>query len=158
MAHPGPPGQFFADLRGQLLGRKVSYRRLAADSLLLYIDCEPGDGRGFTLWFEPIWHFRGPEGVLVGSSQVAEASEAEGAMAAVAEPMDLLSGRAIADVLVEAGTFDLSVEFEGGYRVKTFVSDPTARESWHIRENATGARLDGSPRGLAVVPGDVPPR
>jgi hypothetical protein len=143
---------FFDGLKARLIGHKVTYRRLACDSLLLFIDCDPGDGTGVTLWFEPIWHYSGPNGVLVGSMLVAEASDSEEAMAAVAdEPMALLLGRSIESVTIAPRTFDLMVTFEGDYHVTTFVSDPTSDESWHIRDNTTRLRLKGSPRGLSVV-------
>jgi hypothetical protein len=148
------PDTFFEKLRSGLLGNRVSFRRLACDTLLLYVGCEPGDRKGITIWFDPIWHLRGPGGVLLGSMQVAEASDSEEAMAAVAdEPMAPLLGRLIEGVAIDPMTFDLSVGFEGGYCVCTFAAHAKTDESWHIRENATGARLKGSPMGLTVQPG-----
>jgi hypothetical protein len=147
------PGPFFETLKGQLIGHRVTYRRLACDILLIYLDCEPGDGTGVTIWLDPIWHFCGPEGVLVASMQVAEALDSEETMAAVAdELMASLLGRSIESVVIEPRTFDLMVKFEGDYYVKTSVSDPASEESWHIRDNTTGTRLRGSPQGLSVVP------
>src|SRR5262245_18894426 len=60
------PDDFFETLRRGLLGHAVSFRRLAGDSLLLYIECEPGDPSGITLWLEPVWHLRGPGGGAAG--------------------------------------------------------------------------------------------
>lgn len=83
------PERLFEERRGRTLGRRVSCRRLACDSLLLYLDFEPGDEEGITLWFEPIRHLRGADGVLLGSMQVAAACDSEEAMAAVADgPLD----------------------------------------------------------------------
>jgi hypothetical protein len=145
------PGLFFEELQGRILGRKVSYRRLACDSLLLYLDCQPGDGSGLTIWFEPIWHLRGPDGVLLGSMQVAAACDSEEAMSAVADgPLEPLLGRSIEGVAIDPLTFDLTVCLAGGYSVCTFAADATVDESWHIRENASGTRLEGSPRGLSI--------
>lgn len=138
------PEQFLARLIEHLVGRRVSYRRLACDSLLVY-------KAGATIWFEPPWHFRGPQGVLVGSNQAARAADAQETLDAVASLMDVLDERTIVQIVVEPLTHDLTVTFEGGYSIKTFVSDPTDDESWHIRENATGARLKGSPAGLSIV-------
>jgi hypothetical protein len=144
---------FFEELKTKLVGHGVSYRRLACDSLLVDIDGEPGDGIGVTIWFEPIWYFCRPERVLVGSMQVAEASDTKEAMAAVAdEPMDPLLGRSIENIVIEPRTFDLIVTFQGDYSIKTFVSDPMSDESWHIRDNNSRMRLKGSPKGLYVVP------
>ena len=60
---------YFNHLRANLVNHKVSYTRLAANSLLIYVECEPGDKKGVTIWFEPTWHFCGVEGVLIGSRQ-----------------------------------------------------------------------------------------
>jgi hypothetical protein len=149
------PGPFFERLRVGLEGHRVSYYRLACDTLLLYVDCQPGDDEGIIVWFEPIWHFRGPEGVLVGSRQVADVSETKEGMAAACVPMKVLYGRTIERISIEPATFDLSVSLEGGYRIATFVSDPTQEESWCIREKSTGMGLQGTPEGLLVVPAET---
>jgi hypothetical protein len=65
--------------------------------------------------------------------------------------MDVLHEKEVEQLMVEQLSFDLIVAFAGGYSVKTFVADPTARESWHIRDNATGIRLTGAPTGLSIV-------
>lgn len=149
---PTDPDALFSTLIGGLMGHTISYRRLACDSLLLFVGCEPGDQSGLTIWLEPIWHLRGPGGVLLGSMQVAEACESEEAMSAVADaPLALLLGKRIEGVVVDPQTFDLGVSFEEGYGIFTFVADATTDESWHIRENVSGNRLKGSPRGLDIV-------
>ena len=145
------PEHFLESLRDRLIGRSVSYRRLACDSLLIYVECQPGDEKGLTIWFEPIWHLRGPRGVLVGSMQAAEASKTEGGLDVVCARMDLLCEKSIEEVGVHPLTHDLSVTSAGGYSVNTFVADPTVDESWHIRDNATRVRLKGCPTGLSIV-------
>jgi hypothetical protein len=145
------PRRHLEELKGRILGSKVSYCRLACDSLLLYVGCVPGDESGITLWFDPIWHLRGHDRVLLGSMQVAAVCDSEEAMAAVADgPLAPLLGRSIEGVAIAPLTFDLSVSLEGVYSVCTFVADGSVDESWHIRENGTGTRLKASPEGLSV--------
>jgi hypothetical protein len=145
------PGILFEELQGNILGRAVSFRRLACDSLHLYLDCEPGDRSGLGICFEPIWHFCGPNGVLLGSMQVAAVCESEEAMSAVADgPLKPLLGRVIEGLAIDPLTFDLTVILAGGYRVCTFAADATGDYSWHIRDNATGTSLKGSPGGLSI--------
>jgi hypothetical protein len=147
------PEVLLARLLDGLLAHRISYRRLACDSLLLYVDCEPGDDNGVTIWFEPIWHLYGPDGALLGSMQVAAAADCQKAMAAVADgPMATILGKSVAGVTIDPISFDLTVAVEGGYGIRTFVADATTEESWHIRENSTRIRLQGSPRGLIVQP------
>jgi hypothetical protein len=147
------PWRLFEELRGRILGSKVSFRRLACDSLLLYLDCEPGDGSGITIWFEPIWHLCGPGRVLLGSTQVAAACQSEETMAAVADGhFAPLLGRSVEGIAIDPLTFDLIVLLQDRYSVSTFAADASSDESWHIRENASGTRLKGSPGGLSVQP------
>jgi hypothetical protein len=145
------PGTLFEELQGRILRGEVTYRRLACDSLLLYLDCEPGDASGLTIWFDPIWHLRGPNGVLLGSMQVAAACDSEEAMSAVADgPLEPLIGRSIDGIAIDPLTFDLTISLAGGYSVCTFAADATVDESWHVRDNATRTRLKGSPGGLFI--------
>jgi hypothetical protein len=112
-----------------------------------------------TIWFEPIWHPSGPEGVLLGSMEVAAACGAEDAMAAVADgPLAPQLGRSVEGVAIDPLTFDLSISLDGGYNVRTLVADATVDESCHIRKNATGNRLRGSPGGLTVQPPRMEPQ
>ena len=144
--------EYLEHLRGRLEGHIVSSTRLAANSLLIYVECRPGDKKGVTIWFEPTWHFCGAEGVLLGSrqAQMDDEPEDEEAFYRLAEPLRVLEGKKIESVVVEPRTFDLHLFFERDYWVKTFVADPTDEQSWHIRENATAQRLKGSPKGIAI--------
>jgi hypothetical protein len=146
------PETLWDELQSKVVGHAVTFRRLAANSLLLYVDNQPGDRTGVTFWLEPTWHVRAPGSVLVGSRQAQfedEAQEEEG-LPRIGALLDVLLGREIEAVSLEPETFDLTVKLAGGYVVKTFVSNATDEESWHIRDNATGAVLYGSPGGLSV--------
>jgi hypothetical protein len=146
------PQSYVEHLRNGLEGHRISFMRLAANSLLIYVECEPGDKQGVTIWFEPTWHFAGPGGVLVGSrqAQMDDNPGDEEAFDRVAEPLRVLEGKLIQSVVIEPITYDLHVRIDVGYWIKTFVSDPNDDESWHIRENASGRILKGFPKGLAV--------
>ena len=139
----------FSRLCKRIVGRKITFRRLAANSLLLYVDGTPGDKKGITICFEPAWHVLGPKGVLVGSRQAGEAAyKSKRALDRVGKPLSILATLPISSVKVEPKTFDIKVSFGRDYLVRTFVSDPTDDESWYFRENASGDRLIASPSGL----------
>lgn len=146
------PEAVFATLQAKLLGRAVNFRRLAANSLLLYVDCEPGDQTGVIVWFEPTWHVLGPVGVLAGSRQAQfdDAAAEEDGLAQLGAQLDVVLGQTITSLEIDPLTHDLAMTLKRGYAVKTFVSDATDEETWHIRDNATGVILYGSPRGLSV--------
>jgi hypothetical protein len=115
---------------------------------------KPCNDGGVTLWFEPTWHLRGPEHVLTGSRQAAHDPDAEDPDAGfnlAAEAIDVLDGRRITDVIIELVTGDLFLSLEGDYLVRTFVSDPTDGELWHIRDNVSRSRRKRSGRDLTIA-------
>ena len=143
-----------AALAGNLVGRKVTFVRLAANSLLVYIECEPGDEFGFTVWLDPTWHVVSPDAVLAGSRQAQvetdeHSSELE-KLTVVQSLLDPLIGRAIVSVRCEPVTNDLRLSIEGGFELRAFVSDPTDDHNWHIRDNATRQSLRVSSLGFSI--------
>jgi hypothetical protein len=143
------PEHVLQDFRQRLIGHAVTFVRLAANSLLVYIDSEPGSGTGLTFWLEPTWHLLGPEGVAVGSRQAQVEDVVEHSK--LSDLTAVLSGKRVEDVSVLPLTHDLRVSFEGPYVVETFVSDPTDDESWHIRDNKTKDRLVGCSAGIRMM-------
>jgi hypothetical protein len=71
-----------------------------------------------------------------------------------AAAVDVLNGRRITDVAIESITGDLLLWLDGEYLVRTFVSDPTDSELWHIRDNVSRIRLKRSGRELTITPPD----
>lgn len=133
-----------------LLSRTVTDTRLAANSLILYIDCKPGDTSGFTIWFSPTWHVKGKTGVLVGSRQV-QTDEDDNEMEAFergAKALLALHNRKILKVKIEPLTYDLHLKLDEDFWVKTFVSDPEDEESWHIHDLTNKKKIIGSPHGI----------
>ena len=143
------PELVLQDFRHRLIGHPVTFVRLAANSLLVYIDSEPGSVTGLTFWFEPTWHLVGPTGVLLGSRQ-SQIEDAE-AHSKLSDMTLGLFDKKVEEISVVPLTYDLHVVLEGAYSITTFVSDPTDDESWHIRDNHTGRRLVGCAAGLRVT-------
>jgi hypothetical protein len=143
--------------RGELIGRSISFVRLACNTLLLYVECEPGDGRGLTLWLEPTWHVSTPTGVVAGSRQ----AQGEGDDGPTQEEMGAVSGviceallnRQITSIRIDDRSRDLAITVVGEIYVRTFASDPDDDHSWHIRENATGLKVYASPSALEIHTG-----
>ncbi len=142
--------EYFESLRKDLVGRSIKFTRLAGNSLILYVDCEPGDKLGFTIWFTPTWHVKGITGVLVGSLQVETDEDNNGieAFERGAESLLALRNKKILSLEVESLTYDLHLHLDGDFWVKTFVADPEDEKSWHIRDIKNKKYLIGSPHGL----------
>lgn len=138
------PEELFQQLRARVIGRPVRKRRLAGNSVLVYVDADPGPGTGVTFCLEPTWHLRGTDRVLTGSREAQDdpdASDPTAGFHRAADALDILVGRTILDVRMEAVSGDLHVELDGGVLLRTFVSDPSTDELWHIRDNTSAIRL-----------------
>ncbi|MHB9058773.1 MAG: hypothetical protein ACYC53_08120 [Bacillota bacterium] len=143
--------KLLSDRVSALYGKTLEYTRLAANSLLLYFGCEPGDAEGIVVWLEPTWHVSAPEGVLIGSRQAGTAAkEGTPEMDRVAEPLARLRGQAITGMEVDPRSRDLTIIIAETYMVRTFVNDPGDDEIWHILDYASDLILCASPKGLTV--------
>jgi hypothetical protein len=91
--------RFLIEIRGDIVGRAITYRRLAANSLLLYVDSDPDDPTGYIIWFEPTWHVSSPKGVLIGSCQAQVETKEE--LSEAGKPLDQLVGHRIEWIVVD---------------------------------------------------------
>jgi hypothetical protein len=152
------PGALLADFRSSIVGHEVRFRRLATNSLLVYIDNEPGDDVGLTLWFEPTWHLRDQTRVLTGSRQAQHDEEAEDPDAGfrlAAAAVDLLVGTTVSTLDIDPVTRDLRLDTTSGLTLCTFISDPASDHFWRIRDNATRVALYCGVDGLEITPPGV---
>jgi len=145
--------QLLAEFRQKLIGRPITFSRLAANSLILFVDGQPGDERGFSIWFEPTWHMSSPKGVLVGSRQAqgtGEAGATKEELQQVGAPLTVLNGLQITAIDLDSRSNDMTLTVGGEYLVQTFVADPTDDHSWHIRDVEKLLSVYGSPCGLEI--------
>ena len=137
-----------------MIGRRVTFVRLACNSLLVYLECEPGDDRGHVVWLEPTWSLSSPDALVVGSRQ-AQVDEGPNGAEDLARVGDLIRGRLLGrrleSVRLEAPTFDIDLTFEGGYRLRTFAADAGDEDNWHVTV-LKGDSVYGAPSGLSHKP------
>jgi hypothetical protein len=142
------PDALFEEFRERLLGQQVTDRQLAGNSLSVWIASVPNQPAGYTVWFEPSWHVRGPGCVLAGSRQ-AQDEDGPAGWQAVSAAIDTLVGRVVEDIRRDAVSGDLELVLSGGVRVRSFVTDPRDEDLWRIRDLARKRELRGSPSGVA---------
>ena len=150
---PMDANQLLAEFRRALIGHAVRFSRLAANSLILYVDCQPGEEHGFAIWFEPTWHMSSPQGVLVGSRQAQAQGEGEATKEVldhIGAPLTALNGLPITAIELDPRSNDLTLTIGGEYLVRTFVSDPTDDHIWHIRDDSKRLSVYASPCCLEV--------
>ncbi|TCZ79371.1 hypothetical protein E0485_05785 [Paenibacillus albiflavus] len=127
--------------------RVVQFIRLAGNSLIIYCECEPGNkDHGYSIWLEPTWHFRNNEHVITGSREAQTEDEQEHFN--ISEQFKILYFKSIKRVTIEPITNDLEIEFDEGYFIRTFVSDPNDEESWHIRDYYKQIKVIGNPKSI----------
>jgi hypothetical protein len=132
-------GEFAA----RIIGKKVGFTRLAANSLIVYIDCEPPAETGFSLWFEPTWHIGCRKGVLLGSRQAQ--AEDESTHAELGSLAGQLVGKNVESIEINSITHDIRVRFTEAYWVSSFVSDPADEDIWDIRDNSKKLAVVATP-------------
>ncbi|HSG38040.1 MAG TPA: hypothetical protein VLE27_00260 [Thermoanaerobaculia bacterium] len=146
---------YFTTLCSQIVGLSVRNRRLAGNTLIVYVECSPGDKSGYVLCLEPTWHMCDSQGVVAGSRQAQEEEPEEPGeptgFEMVADQIDNLVGKRIEQIDRDARTGDLTVQLEGGYLLRTFVCDPREERLWYIRDGQTKQTIHGDPKGLRVT-------
>lgn len=133
----------------EITGLNVDYIRLAGNSLIIYLECQPGDLRqGFSIWLEPTWHLRDNKRVITGSraAQTEDDEEHE----RICKVLGLLVNNAIRSVDIDPISNDFKIELDQNYYLITFVTDPSDEESWHIRDYRKQVRLTGNPKEIRV--------
>ena len=147
------PNVALDEVRASLVGTAITFRRLAGNSLLLYVDHEPGDRKGHLVWLEPTWQLTGSSGVLAGSRQAQDCYERgpDTGQARASAALAALEGNRLTAIEVDPVTYELILRFERGQVLRTFVADPEDDETWYVRDVAGERMLRASPRGLAVV-------
>ena len=150
----------FEDFVRSLRGRRISYASLFQNSLRVCVDRRLNEKTGFFLCFEPVWHLGSLRGILVGSRQAQ--SEERDARAALNLLVEEILDKQIESIRIEPISNDVDVQLSGGYRIRTFVSDPTDDQTWYFRDCQTNLVVSGSPKGLrleersAANPNDSP--
>lgn len=140
----------FDRFRRRITGKTISCFRLAGNSLIIYIETQPGEDHGFILWFEPTWHLAGVQKVLAGSRQVQDETEELKINDALSQLRTLI-GKKVIDLIIEQRSNDLVALIEGDCYIKTFVSDPTDDWTWHIIDKDAGLRLHADPLKISLL-------
>jgi hypothetical protein len=123
---------------------QVSFVRLAGNSLIIYLNCQPGEkDSGASVWLEPTWHFRNAKEVITGSRQAQTEDTME--HEAISHKLGSMTLKRIRCVTIESGSNDLTIELDDGLSIITFVSDPTDEESWYVKYHERKVKIIGNP-------------
>ena len=135
-------------LLNEIIGLKVKKTRLAANSLIIYIECEPGDKKGYSIWLEPTWHLT-EEKVLLGSRQLQ--TDNDELFHKFAKILNKIHNLKIINISIIENSNDINILLEKNYSIKTFVADPTDPEIWHITDIKNKLKVYVSPTQFKIV-------
>ncbi|NHN34654.1 hypothetical protein [Paenibacillus agricola] len=129
--------------------KQVSFVRLAGNSLIIYLECLPGETDiGASIWLEPTWHFRSLNKVITGSRQAQTDDKEEHEV--LSQKLGNMVMKRVKCINIENGSNDLTLELDDGFSVKTFVSDPTDEESWHVLDHEQKVKIIGNPEKIIL--------
>lgn len=145
-----------ARLQGELkplIGQRLSHRRVAADSLILYFYGQPGDKSVCSIWLEPPWRYERDGKLIVGSMDIGRLSRCESAedkdkfreMCALLKPILEVD---LVDIKVVDTTLDISLEFGGRQYLRVFSNSAFDDEQWVYRNVPENFALYISPTGI----------
>lgn len=124
--------------------------------MILYLNGNPGDKHGYSIWLDPTWHYSDLNKVLTGSRQAQV--EDGGDLNEIAKLMDDLHEKKVESISIDPISFDIHIMFEEGYSLKTFVADPTDDLTWFIRDGTNELKLQASPSGVDIIEDKPDPR
>lgn len=140
-----------------LLSERVSFKRNAANSLIIYFRGEPGDPEVISFFIDPTWRFEKQNRIEVGSYdfQIEESdfsSEAEytSTWEQRCALMDSLTDSALLRAEVDARSGDLLLEFSGEQVVRSFANSAFHENSWTYRNTSKKMKALVSARGIRV--------
>ena len=125
-----------------LIGKTNKFIRVAGNSVILYLDCKPGQEYGFSIWLEPTWHMRNNSRVIVGSRQLQTEDLEE--FNRLCEIINLFDSKQINNIQIDKVSNDISIMTDD-FVIRTFVADPTDEYIWQIRDNGNRIMIEANP-------------
>ena len=139
----------------KLVGEKVVFKRIAANSIIVYFFGEPGDSSVVSVWLDPTWRYERDGRVVLGSGDLSidesdfgskEAYETEFyRLCALAEP---LQESTLLQATIDPKTLDITLQFSGGQVLRNFANSAIRDNAWTYRNRPHKLAIDVSPHGL----------
>jgi hypothetical protein len=141
----------------ELIGQAVSFKRVAANSVIVYCFGGPGDASVRSVFVDPPWRYEREGKVVLGSYDVSM-DEAEfdleeqylQAFHYLASYMDDLVGASLLKCRVHPLSFDITMEFSGDRVSRSFVNSAFEESAWTYRNFPKKFCAEVSPRGIVV--------
>jgi hypothetical protein len=141
-----------------LVGKQMTYKRVAQNSIILYFDGEPGDKSVHSIWMDPPWRYEAEGRAVVDSADLnLDEADFESKDACNAEwqrrcrMTDSANQTPLERVEIDSASHDITVRFAGGKVFRTFTTIVMdEREKWTYRDMTIPIAVDVSPRRITV--------
>lgn len=140
----------------KLVGQRVSFVRVATNSIIIYFFGEPGDDSVVSVFIDPTWRFQRNGKVVVGSYDLQmdksdiESKEYEEEFQRVAALTSGLRGALLESVDIDFDSSDIAMKFSDGQVVRNFANSAFDDEAWTYRNVAQDITADVSPLGVML--------
>ena len=148
--------QLNAELQ-KLVGEKVSFIRVAANSIIIYFFGEPGDDNVVSVFVDPTWRFQKKGKVVVGSydlqideSDFESEDKYQEEFERIASLPHSLEGAELESVKIDFDSSDLSMRFSDDQVVRNFANSAFDDKDWTYRNVAQRITAYVSPLGVRV--------
>lgn len=147
-----------SDELNKLVSEKVAYRRIAANSIIIYFFGEPGDESVVSVFIDPTWHYQQHGKVVLGSRdlQIEEEDfnskeEYQEEFQRLCSLADVLEGATLEHVEVDFQSSDISMTFSDGQVLRNFANSAFDDKAWTHRNKPRGLTVYVSPLGIKLV-------
>lgn len=141
----------------RLVGEKVSFVRVAANSIIIYFFGEPGDDSVISVFIDPTWRFQSRGKVITGSYdlQIGESDfeskeEYQREFERLASLPSSLEGSKLERVEIDFESSDISMKFSDDQGVRNFANSAFDDKDWTYRNAAQGITAYVSPLGIKL--------
>jgi hypothetical protein len=140
-----------------LVSVRVTFKRNAANSLIIYFHGEPGDPEVRSFFIDPTWRFEQNGRIVLGSfdfqiegSDFGSEEEYESEWRRRCELMESLVGSELLRIEIEDSSGDLTLEFSGRQIVRSFANSAFDEDSWTYRNLPKRTKATVSPLGIRI--------
>ena len=133
-----------------IIGTNITFVRFACNSLLLYLDCMPGDRCGLIIWLDAPWQITDSKTVVLGSEQSEEDEVGFDAHLEYRLAVGKKLGRGKI-LSYEVDRISHSIQLiTHAFTIRSFTHHSDDDHLWHIRMNRTGKTCTAGSRLVAL--------
>jgi hypothetical protein len=140
-----------------LIQQTVTFKRIAANSIIIYFFGEPGDDSVISVFVDPTWRYEKNRKIILGSYDLQIDEEDFCSKEAYEERFhhlcslaDGLSGAELVSCAIDLESSDISMEFSGGQVVRNFANSGFEDKHWTYRNLQKKLTAYVSPLGVTL--------